>query len=46
MGTEIEDKELLFLISFLEETAYHEDVRKPISESFKLTFLKNQIMRQ
>lgn len=41
MGTEDEDKELLFLMSFLEETFYHEDVRKQISESFKLTFLKN-----
>jgi len=46
MGTEEEDKELLFLMSFLEESAFHEDVRKPISESFKLTFLKNQIMRE
>ncbi len=41
MGTETEDKELLFLMSFLEESAFHEDVRKAISESFKLTFLKN-----
>lgn len=46
LGTEEEDKELLFLISFLEETFYQEDVRKQISESFKLTFLKNQIVSQ
>jgi len=31
MGTEEEDKELLFLISFLEEIAFLEDVRVSIS---------------
>ena len=41
MGTEEEDNELLFLMSFLEEIAFLEDVRVPISKSFKLTFLKN-----
>ena len=44
LGTEEEDKELLFLMSFLEETFYHEDVRKAIGESFKLAFLRDSIM--
>ena len=39
MGTENDDKELLFLISFLEEASYIEDVRKHISDSFRLSFL-------
>ena len=44
MGNEDEDKELLFLMSFLEETFYHEDVKKQIRESFKLSFMKEQIV--
>lgn len=43
LGNEDEDKELLFLMSFLEETSCHEDVRKAIRESFKLSFMKDQI---
>lgn len=46
LGNEEEDKELLFLMSFLEETFYHEDVRKAIRESFKLSFMKEQITNQ
>lgn len=33
-GTEEDDRELLFLISFLEEAFYAEDVRTHISKSF------------
>ncbi len=39
MGDEEDDKELLFLISFLEEAFYMEDVRKHISEAFRLPHL-------
>jgi hypothetical protein len=44
MGTEDEDKELLFLISFLEEAFYTEDVRPSIREAFKLSYLQNSIV--
>lgn len=44
MGNEEEDKELLFLISFLEEAFYTQDVRPSIREAFKLSYLKNQIV--
>lgn len=44
MGHETEDKELLFLISFLEEAFYQEDVRKHINDSFKLNYLLSTIM--
>ena len=44
MGYEDDDKELLFLISFLEETFYQEDVRKHIAESFKLSYLLSSIV--
>ena len=44
LGTETEDKELLFLMSFLEEAFYAEDVRKKISESFKLSYLRQNIV--
>jgi hypothetical protein len=44
MGNEEEDKELLFLISFLEEAFYTQDVRPSIREAFKLSILKNQIV--
>lgn len=46
MGNEDDDKELLFLMSFLEETSCHDDVRKAIRESFKLSFMKEQIASQ
>jgi TFIIF-interacting CTD phosphatase-like protein len=44
IGNETEDKELLFLISFLEEAFYQDDVRKHISEAFKLSYLLSTIM--
>lgn len=44
MGTEEEDKELLFLISFLEEAFYTQDVRPSIREAFKLSYLKDSIL--
>ena len=43
MGNEEEDKELLFLISFLEEAFYTQDVRPSIREAFKLSYLKGTI---
>ena len=39
MGTEEDDRELLFLYSFLEEAAEAEDVRVNIRDSFKLSYL-------
>lgn len=39
LGTEEDDKELLFLYSFLEEVAKADDVRVNIRESFKLSYL-------
>ena len=39
MGTEEDDKELLFLYSFLEEASKLKDVRVTIRESFKLSYL-------
>ncbi len=39
MGTEENDKELLFLYSFLEECATVKDVRPKIKEAFKLSYL-------
>lgn len=44
MGTEADDKELLFLISFLEEAFHTEDVRVPIREAFKLSYLRDSII--
>ena len=44
LGTEEDDKELLFLYSFLEECAKAEDVRVNIRESFKLSYLQSTIM--
>lgn len=35
---------MLFLISFLEEAFYTQDVRPSIREAFKLSYLKNQIV--
>jgi CTD small phosphatase-like protein 2 len=43
MGTEPDDKELLFLYSFLEEVASAKDVRKPIADSFRLSYLQSTI---
>ena len=44
MGTEKEDKELLFLYSFLEEAAEHPDVRKNIRDAFRLSYLQSTII--
>lgn len=44
MGDETDDKELLFLISFLEEAIYTQDVRPSIREAFKLSVLKDSIV--
>jgi CTD small phosphatase-like protein 2 len=44
MGNEEEDKELLFLISFLEEAFYTSDVRTSIRDAFKLSYLKSSIV--
>lgn len=46
IGTEENDKELLFLYSFLEECATVEDVRVNIRESFKLSYLQSTITNQ
>jgi len=43
MGTEDEDKDLLYLISFLEEAFYQKDVRLACEESFKLQYLLSTI---
>ena len=43
LGTEKDDKELLFLYSFLEEVAQVDDVRVPIRDSFKLSYLQSTI---
>lgn len=43
-GNEEDDKELLFLISFLEEAFYTQDVRPSIKEAFKLSYLRDSIM--
>jgi CTD small phosphatase-like protein 2 len=42
-GSEENDKELLFLYSFLEEVAEQPDVRKNIQSSFRLSFLQSSI---
>lgn len=46
MGTEQDDRELLFLYSFLEEVASVPDVRVNIRESFKLTHLQSSVINQ
>ena len=44
LGTEEDDKELLFLYSFLEECSKVEDVRVNIRESFKFSYLQSTLM--
>ena len=44
MGNEEDDKELLFLYSFLEEAAEAQDVRVNIRDSFKLSYLQSTIL--
>lgn len=43
MGDEQEDKDLLYLISFLEEAFYQKDIRTACEESFKLQYLLSTI---
>jgi len=43
MGDEQEDKDLLYLYSFLEEAFYYQDVRIACEESFKLQYLLSTI---
>lgn len=43
MGDEQEDKDLLYLISFLEEAFYSPDIRTACEESFKLQYLLSTI---
>jgi TFIIF-interacting CTD phosphatase-like protein len=43
MGDEEDDKDLLYLISFLEEAFYQNDVRVACEESFKLQYLLSSI---
>jgi CTD small phosphatase-like protein 2 len=44
MGTEDDDKELLFLYSFLEEAVNAPDIREKCKESFKLSYLQSSIL--
>lgn len=39
-----EDKELLYLMSFLEDLVYVSDVREPIREAFKMSYLQRTII--
>lgn len=43
MGVEVDDKELLFLYSFLEELADQPDVRPNIQNAFRLSYLQSTI---
>ena len=43
-GVEPDDKEMLFLYSFLEEVAGQTDVRKNIQEAFRLSYLQSTIL--
>ena len=46
MGTEEEDKELLFLYSFLEECSKSANVQKNIKDAFKLSSFQEKVMGQ
>lgn len=46
LGTEDDDKELLFLYSFLEEIATVPDVKVPIKASFKLSELQQSVLKK
>lgn len=46
LGTEKEDKELLFLYSFLKELAVSQDVRKNIQDAFRLSYLQSTIINK
>lgn len=44
MGTEEDDRELLFLFSFLEDAVNSDDIRVNIRDSFKLSHLQQSIL--
>ena len=44
MGVEADDRELLFLYSFLEEAVNAPDVRDKVKESFKLSYLQSSVL--
>ena len=44
IGNELDDKELLFLFSFLEEIATAKDVRVKIKDTFKLSYLQQTVI--
>lgn len=44
MGTEEDDRELLFLFSFLEDAVKSDDIRVNIRDSFKLSHLQSSIL--
>jgi len=46
LGTEEDDRELLFLYSFLEECAKAPDVREKIKEAFRLSTLQSSIIER
>lgn len=43
MGTEDDDKDLLYMVSFLEEAFFKQDLRVACEESFKLQYLLSTI---
>ena len=43
MGTEEDDKELLYLISFLEEAFYQDDVRVHLNKAFQLSQMQQTV---
>ena len=44
LGNELEDRELLFLLSFLEEIVTVKDVRVKIKDTFKLSYLQSTVL--
>jgi CTD small phosphatase-like protein 2 len=46
IGNEEDDKELLFLYSFLEEAASSPDVRKNIQDAFRLSYLQSTVLKK
>jgi len=46
MGTEEDDRELLFLVSFLEEAFAIDDIQKHISDSFKLPSMLKAVLQE
>lgn len=46
MGTEDDDKDLLFMVAFLEEAFFKPDVRTACEDSFKLQYLLSTISNE